>query len=64
MSDNKAPESIGPLDPWLQQWGRWLPVTTYVLAKGEPEPERPEKPWHVIVYGAGRHSQEAQEGKK
>jgi len=48
-------------DEWMAQWGRWFDVTVRWLYRGEPEPERPEKPWHILAYGAGRHSREAEE---
>jgi 5-methylcytosine-specific restriction endonuclease McrA len=55
---NQAHELIEAhvLEEWAGQWGNVIDRTVQYLPLGAPEPARPEKPWHVAVYGAGRHS--------
>jgi 5-methylcytosine-specific restriction endonuclease McrA len=52
-------------DAELATWDIWAGMTSATVPVFALEDavkiRRPEKPWHVIVYGAGRHAQIAQE---
>lgn len=48
----------------LAEWDRWAGMFGRCVGYfplGTPEVPRPEKPWHVAVYGAGRHANIARE---
>jgi 5-methylcytosine-specific restriction endonuclease McrA len=48
----------------LAEWDRWAGMFDRAVgyrSLGAPEIPRPEKPWHVYVYGAGRHAKIARE---
>jgi 5-methylcytosine-specific restriction endonuclease McrA len=48
----------------LVEWDQWSAMFSRAvgyLQLGDPQPPRPEKTWHVYVYGAGRHSKIARE---
>ena len=42
---------------WAARWGRYTNLVP-ISSRGTPEPARPERDWHVLVYGAGRYSAE------
>ena len=41
---------------WARPFDRYLDASVQILPLDAPRIERPEKSWHVIVYGAGRNS--------
>ena len=46
---------------WAASFEQYLDASVTTLALDAPRIRRPEKNWHVIVYGAGRHSRVARE---
>ena len=41
---------------WARPFEKYLDASVQILPLDAPRIERPEKSWHVIVYGAGRNS--------
>jgi len=41
---------------WARPFDKYLDASVQILPLDAPRIERPEKSWHVIVYGAGRNS--------
>lgn len=49
------------LAEWALPFARYLDADPGILPLSAPRVSRPEKDWHVIVYGAGRHARVSRE---